>query len=121
MLREERRRESGTRGASRTSSTVSSGIGTGQPGSVSQKARRSEPDDVLDERLTLDRGRMLTLVGIVGTAVAAFFFGLDIGVVAITAAVLLSLHLRGGQQGGGGADRLADRPAHHRDRHLRRR
>ena len=34
---------------------------------------------------------MLTLVGIVGTAVAAFVFGLDIGVVAMTAAVLLSL------------------------------
>jgi di/tricarboxylate transporter len=47
--------------------------------------------DVLDERLELDRGRVLTLVGIVGTAVAAFVFGLDIGVVAITAAVLLSL------------------------------
>ena len=46
---------------------------------------------MLDERLALDRSRVLTLVGIVGTAVAAFAFGLDIGVVAITAAVLLSL------------------------------
>ena len=34
---------------------------------------------------------MLTLVGIVGTALASFTLGLDIGVVAITAAVLLSL------------------------------
>ena len=91
VLREERRRESATRGDLPTSSTVSSRIGTGQPGSVSQKARRSESIDVLDERLTLDRGRILTLIGIIGTALAAFTLGLDIGVVAITAAVLLSL------------------------------
>jgi di/tricarboxylate transporter len=91
VLREERRRESGTRGDLPTSSTVSSRIGTGQPGRVSQKARRSEGVDVLDERLTLDRGRTLTLVGIIATALASFTLGLDIGVVAITAAVLLSL------------------------------
>ena len=91
VLREERRRESGTRGDLPTSSTVSSRIGTGQPGRVSQKARRSESVDVLDERLTLDRSRALTLVGIIGTALASFTLGLDIGVVAITAAVLLSI------------------------------
>jgi len=91
VLREERRRESGTRGDLPTSSTVSSRIGTGQPGAVSQKARRSETLDVLDERLALDRGRVLTLVGIIATALASFTLGLDIGVVAITAAVLLSL------------------------------
>jgi len=91
VLREELSRESGTRGDLPTSSTVSSRIGTGQPGRVSQKARRSETVDVLDERLTLDRGRVLTLVGIIATALASFTLGLDIGVVAITAAVLLSL------------------------------
>jgi di/tricarboxylate transporter len=92
VLRDERRRETPVRGDVPTSSEVASRIGTGSPGRVSQRARRSDAAvDVLDERLELDRGRVLTLVGIVGTAVAAFVFGLDIGVVAITAAVLLSL------------------------------
>jgi hypothetical protein len=84
-------RESGSRGDLPTSSTVSSRIGTGQPGRVGQKARSTESIDVLDDRLTLDRGRTLTLVGIIATALASFTLGLDIGVVAITAAVLLSL------------------------------
>jgi di/tricarboxylate transporter len=91
VLREERRRESGSRGDLPTSSTVSSRIGTGQPGRVGQKARRADSIDVLDDRLTLDRGRSLTLFGIIATALASFTLGLDIGVVAITAAVLLSL------------------------------
>jgi di/tricarboxylate transporter len=91
VLREERRRESGIRGDLPTSSTVSSRIGTGGPGTIGQKSRREEAVDVLDERLSLDRSRVLTLVGIIGTALASFILGLDIGVVAITAAVLLSL------------------------------
>ena len=92
VLRDERKRESPARGDGPTSSDVTSGIGTGSPGAVSQKERRSDASvDVLDERLELDRGRVLTLVGIVGTALAAFIFGLDIGVVAMTAAVLLTL------------------------------
>lgn len=95
VLRAERRRESGSRADLPTSSTVSSRIGTGRPGSVSLKKkkeddRHAEPD-VLDERLTLDRGRTLTLIGIVATALTSFVLGLDIGVVAITAAVLLSI------------------------------
>jgi di/tricarboxylate transporter len=92
VLREERRRESPTRGGAPTSSVISSRIGTGSPGgAVRQKARRTDTTDVLDERIELDRSRVLTLVGIVGTALASFTLGLDIGVVAITAAVLLSL------------------------------
>ena len=88
VLRDERRRESTSGASDGGSSSVASGVGTGRPGAVGQK-RRTEPDTV--ERLSLDRSRVLTLVAIVGTAVAAFFFGLDIGVVAITAAVVLSL------------------------------
>ena len=82
-------------GARPTSTSVSGGIGTGQPGRIGPRPRRTggdSGDGVADERhLTLDRGRVLTLVAILGTAVAAFGFDLDIGVVAITAAVLLSL------------------------------
>jgi di/tricarboxylate transporter len=90
VLHDERDRESPRPDGVPTSAAVSSGIGTGQPGTVSRTRRREAPAEV-EERLDLDRSRALTLVGIVGTAVAAFFFGLDIGVVAITVAVLLSL------------------------------
>ena len=89
VLREERERESVHRGPVPTSSSISSGIGTGQPGAVGQRRRQVESTEV--EQLTLDRGRVLTLVAIIGTALAAFVFGLDIGVVAVTAAVVLSL------------------------------
>jgi di/tricarboxylate transporter len=92
VLREERRRESSTRGDGPTSSAISSRIGTGSPGgAVRQRVRRADSPDVLDERIDLDRSRVLTLIGIVGTALVSFTLGLDIGVVAITAAVLLSL------------------------------
>jgi di/tricarboxylate transporter len=92
VLREERRRESSTRGDGPTSSAISSRIGTGGPGgAVRQRVRRADSPDVLDERIDLDRSRVLTLIGIVGTALVSFTLGLDIGVVAITAAVLLSL------------------------------
>lgn len=40
---------------------------------------------------TLDRNRTLTLVSLVGVAVGALGFGLDVGLLAITAAVLLSI------------------------------
>ena len=90
VLREERERESPRPGAVPSSSAVSSGIGTGHPGMASRTRRRSAPVEV-EERLDLDAGRALTLVGIVGSAVAAFVFGLDIGVVTLTVAVLLSL------------------------------
>jgi Na+/H+ antiporter NhaD/arsenite permease-like protein len=40
---------------------------------------------------TLDRNRILTLIGIVGVATGALLYGLDIGFMAITVAVLLSL------------------------------
>jgi di/tricarboxylate transporter len=90
VLHEERDRESPRPAGVPSSSTVSSSIGTGQPGTVSRTRRRSAPGDV-EERLELNAGRALTLVGIVGSAVAAFVFGLDIGVVTLTVAVLLSL------------------------------
>jgi di/tricarboxylate transporter len=90
VLREERERESPRPGPVPSSSAVSSGIGTGHPGMSSRTRRRSAPVEV-EERLDLDAGRALTLVGIVGSAVAAFVFGLDIGVVTLSVAVLLSL------------------------------
>jgi di/tricarboxylate transporter len=90
VLHEERDRESPRPAGVPSSSTVSSSIGTGQPGMASRTRRRGAPADV-EERLELDAGRALTLVGIVGSAVAAFVFGLDIGVVTLTVAVLLSL------------------------------
>ena len=40
---------------------------------------------------TLDRNRILTLIGIVGLAIGALFYGLNVGFMAITVAVLLSL------------------------------
>ncbi len=75
-----------------TATAVSGGIGTGQPGAIDSGRGRGGPAAGGEEHsLVLDRSRIITLVGIVGTAVAAFAFGLDIGVVAVTAAVLLSL------------------------------
>lgn len=91
VLRDERERESPRPGSLPTSSAVGSSIGTGQPGTVSRTRRRNAPVQVEEERLDLNPSRALTLVGIVGSAVAAFVFGLDIGVVAITVAVLLSV------------------------------
>jgi di/tricarboxylate transporter len=90
VLREERERESSRPGPVPSSSAVSSGIGTGHPGMSSRTRRRSAPAEI-EEGLALDTGRALTLVGIVGSAVAAFVFGLDIGVVTLSVAVLLSL------------------------------
>lgn len=90
VLRDERDRESPRPGGIPTSSAVTSGIGTGHPGTTSRTRRRNAPAEV-EERLDLNPGRVLTLVGIVGSAVAAFVFGLDIGVVTLTVAVALSL------------------------------
>ena len=91
VLREERERERPRTGPIPSSSAIASAIGTGQPGTVSRTRRRIAPEEVEEERLDLNLGRSLTLVGIVGSAVAAFVFGLDIGVVTLTVAVLLSL------------------------------
>lgn len=101
-----------------TASSISSGIGTGQPGAVYRRedgaggaggpgttgagsgavgassgaVGAGGPAAGGDEKhLKLNRSRIITLISIVGTAVAAFVFDLDIGVVAITAAVILSL------------------------------
>jgi Na+/H+ antiporter NhaD/arsenite permease-like protein len=41
--------------------------------------------------MRLDRNRILTLIGIVGLAIGALFYGLNVGFMAITVAVLLSL------------------------------
>jgi di/tricarboxylate transporter len=40
---------------------------------------------------SLDRNRILTLIGIAGLAIGALFYGLDVGFMAVTVAVLLSL------------------------------
>ncbi|OGA45202.1 MAG: hypothetical protein A3G25_13995 [Betaproteobacteria bacterium RIFCSPLOWO2_12_FULL_63_13] len=42
-------------------------------------------------RATLDRNRILTLIGIIGLAIGALFYDLNVGFMAITVAVLLSL------------------------------
>lgn len=92
LVLEEEPRELAGSGRRPTASAVSSGIGTGQPGAIAQGRGRGGPAAGGGEHdLALDRSRVLTLVAILGTAVAAFVFDLDIGVVAITAAVLLSL------------------------------
>jgi len=79
--------------ADRPTSSVSGGIGTGQPGHIDRQRTRPRRTRGPGRRLepVAGRSRILTLVGILGTALAAFVFGLDIGVVAITAAVILSL------------------------------
>jgi di/tricarboxylate transporter len=41
--------------------------------------------------LTLDRDRIMTLVGLLGLAVAALFFDLNVGMVAVTVAAILTL------------------------------
>ncbi|GIF00080.1 SLC13 family permease [Paractinoplanes rishiriensis] len=43
------------------------------------------------EPITLDRNRIMTIVGLLGLAVAALFFDLNVGLVAITVAVILTL------------------------------
>jgi Na+/H+ antiporter NhaD/arsenite permease-like protein len=47
--------------------------------------------DTQVEIARLDRNRILTLIGIVGLAIGALFYGLNVGFMAITVAVLLSL------------------------------
>ncbi len=49
------------------------------------------PPDVHVRVTNLDRHRILTLIGIAGLAIGALFYGLDVGFMAITVAVLLSL------------------------------
>lgn len=48
------------------------------------------PTDVATP-LTLDRDRIMTLVGLLGLAVAALFFDLNVGMVAVTVAAILTL------------------------------
>ena len=91
VLREERRRESWTRGDVPHRRRSSLAHRHRQPGRVSQKARRSESVDVLDERLTL-RPQPSAHAGRHHRHRPRLVHpGLDIGVVAITAAVLLSI------------------------------
>jgi len=92
LVLEDEPREMAGSGRRPTATAVTQGIGTGQPGAIARGRGRGGPAAGDDEHhLALDRSRILTLVAILGTAVAAFVFDLDIGVVAITAAVLLSL------------------------------
>ena len=58
------------------------------------RASASGADAGLDPQaavMRLDRNRILTLIGIVGLAIGALFYGLNVGFMAITVAVLLSL------------------------------
>ena len=59
-----------------------SAAGADAPGVASAARGGHEP---------LDRNRILTLIGIAGLAIGALFYGLDVGFMAITVAVLLSL------------------------------
>lgn len=80
---------------------VAVGEGSGSAGSpVPAQATRSSgarvtttttaPDDV-EAPLSLDRDRILTLVGLLGLAVAALAFELNVGLVAVTVAAVLTL------------------------------
>jgi di/tricarboxylate transporter len=58
------------------------------------RASASGGDAGLDTQVAvtrLDRNRILTLIGIAGLAIGALFYGLNVGFMAITVAVLLSL------------------------------
>jgi di/tricarboxylate transporter len=79
-------------------------LGTGQPGgetvasaqgSVSSgggvATATTAPSGMVGEEIALDRDRILTLVGLVALAVGALFFDLNVGLVAITVAAILTL------------------------------
>jgi di/tricarboxylate transporter len=73
----------------------SGGSGTGAPlaaGSGSGGVTATlAPSVVTAAPIALDRDRVLTLVGLVGLAVGALFFDLNVGMVAMTVAVILTL------------------------------
>jgi di/tricarboxylate transporter len=78
---------------------VPAGSGTGGPAGTTvlapapTSAARTATAEPVPEAppLTLDRDRVMTLVGLLGLAVAALFFDLNVGLVAVTVAAILTL------------------------------
>jgi di/tricarboxylate transporter len=77
--------DAGTGDAPATGGTVASAEGAGGTATATVA-----PSD-LDETITLDRDRVLTLVGLLGLAAGALFFDLNVGMLAITVGAVLTL------------------------------
>jgi di/tricarboxylate transporter len=70
--------------------TAAAAQGSGSPaGGVAIATTASS--DVAGAAIALDRDRIFTLIGLVGLAVSALFFDLNVGLVAITVAAILTL------------------------------
>ncbi|HEV7963442.1 MAG TPA: SLC13 family permease, partial [Actinoplanes sp.] len=84
-------------GVSLSTPAAASGAGGGSAGSGSSGAAVLAPaagpstGTAVEAPLALDRDRTLTLVGLLGLAVAALFFDLNVGLVAVTVAAILTL------------------------------
>ena len=65
--------------------------GTGAAAGGVRSRTRPSPDDGLDDDQRLNPERILTLIGLVGLAVGAFAFDLDVGFTALGVAVGLTL------------------------------
>jgi di/tricarboxylate transporter len=69
--------------------TLAGGQSSGAPSGGAATATTATTE--VDESIALDRDRILTLIGLVSLAVGALFFDLNVGLVAITVGVVLSL------------------------------
>ncbi|WP_374727580.1 SLC13 family permease [Haloactinomyces albus] len=68
------------------------GLSAGSAGESGASAEPAESASTGDEPIeTLNRDRWLTLIGLVGLVVSTLGFGLDVGLVAVTIAVVLSM------------------------------
>jgi len=76
-------------GATPNRTTTASGVSGGSAGTSGQI--RTAPSPVRDDDQTLNPERILTLIGLVGLAVGAFVFDLDVGFTALGVAVGLTL------------------------------
>jgi di/tricarboxylate transporter len=75
-----------------TGGVATGGVATPAPGGGGvATAAPSGATATLTERVTLDRDRILTLAGLLGLAVGALFFDLDVGMLAITVGAILTL------------------------------
>jgi di/tricarboxylate transporter len=70
--------------------TVASAQGPGSSGGGVATATTA-PSGIIGTEIALDRDRILTLIGLVALAVGALFFDLNVGLVAITVAAILTL------------------------------
>ena len=87
----------GSRPASSPSVSPSGGTGTAPAGSTAGGGTtatttvESERRNGFDENVDLNRDRILTLVGLAALAIGALFFDLDVGMLAVTVAAILTL------------------------------